>query len=373
MDTNQLSEKKGTKGYRFLMMTLYVVLGLLFYWFLGFLMDDISDQPGPSLTEIQKKYQDPSIVKEKENYILGQKRITSTIEEKRQQQTLLQTSIASYRDTMNQLLDLQKASIQKGVIFSPESQKNLQNVTDLYLDYQKQFQDLNNSITKDNLEAQQLQNKIKEVNDNLAKQNEQAEKDYNAQWVRHSWAMAGIQLLILIPLLLVTAILYRKYKKSMYRSMILAAAIAVFLKIAIVMHYYFPSYLFNYLLILVLIVTTIRVLVSMLRRISSPKPAWLQKQYREAYQKVQCPECQFSIKPSISKLFFPDSKGLLPVQNYGYLEKVEAYTCPSCGELLFEKCRHCSHLRHSLLTYCDYCGAKKELSYDKEDKTEGNF
>lgn len=74
MDMNQLSEKKGTKGHRFLMMTLYVVLALLFYWFLGFLMDDISDQPGPSLTEIQKKFQDPSFVKEKETYTLGQKK-----------------------------------------------------------------------------------------------------------------------------------------------------------------------------------------------------------------------------------------------------------------------------------------------------------
>lgn len=269
---------------------------------------------------------------------------------------------------MNQLLDLQKASIQKGVTFSPESQKNLQNVTDLYLDYQKQFQDLNSSITKDNLEAQQLQNKIKEVNDKLVKQNEQAEKEYNELWVKHNWAMAGLQLIILIPLLLVSALLYRKYKTTIYRAMILAVGIAVFLKISIVMHQYFPSYLFNYLLILILIALTIQTLISMLRMVNSPKPAWLQKQYQEAYQKAQCPECQFSIKPSVSKLFYPDAKGNLPVANYSYLETVDKYTCPSCGVLLFEKCSDCSHLRHSLLGYCDNCGAKKDFAYTLSNK-----
>ncbi len=360
MDTTQASEKKGPKGYRFLVMALTIVLGLLLYWFLGFLMDDISNQPGPCLSEIQKKYQDPVLVKEKETFNKQLTKLSGTIEEQHQQQTILQTSINSYRDTMNQLLDLQKASIQKGITFSPESQKNLQDVTNLYLEYQKQFQDLNGSITKDNLEAQQIQNKIKEIDDQLSKQNEQANKDYEAQWVKHNWAMAGLQLLILIPLLLLVTYLFRAYRKSPYKPIILAAGVAIFLKIALVMHDYFPSYIFKYLLILVLIYVTVKALISKLRMIAAPNPLWLQKQYREAYQKTQCPMCQYPIKPGIAKFFITENGGNVPVSASSYLDTVETYTCPSCGENLFEKCSNCSHVRYSLLAYCDYCGAKKE-------------
>lgn len=366
MFTEQTIEKKGPKGYRFLVIALNIVLGLLLYWLLGFLMDDISDQPGPSLIEIQKKYQDPKLVTEKKTFEKQLTKITGSIDEQHQQQTILQTSINSYRDTMNQLLDLQKASIQKGVTVSPESQKNLQNVTDLYLDYQKRFQDLNSSITKDNLEVQQLQNKIREIDGTLAIQNEQANKDYNAQWTKHNWAMAGLQLLVLIPLLLITAYLLKRYRKSAYQSMFIAAAIAVFLKIALVMHEYFPSYIFKYLLILALIYITTRALITKLQMIAAPNPAWLQKQYREAYEKTQCPICEFPIKPSIAKFLTTESKGNLPISNYSYLDKVDAYTCPCCGEQLFEQCAHCSHVRHSLLMYCDFCGKKKEVN-DNQD------
>lgn len=357
---DELNEKKGTKGYRFLMMLLYAVLGLLLFWFLGFMMYDISNQPGPSLTEIQKNIQDPVLVKEKESINKQLQKLTSTIDERHQQQTILQTSITSYRDTMNQLLDLQKASIQKGVVFSPESQKNLQNVTDLYLDYQKQFQDLNNANTADNLQAQQFKNQIKAIDEKLALQNKTADLEYRNQWMKHNWAMAGLQLLILIPLLLIAAFLFKKYRKSVYKSIFLTAGIAIFLKIALVMHDYFPSYLFKYVFILALIYTTIRVLLSMLRMLTAPKPEWLQKQYREGYDKAQCPSCQFSIKPSISKFFYPEKKGNLLVPDYAYLNEVTDYTCPSCGEVLFEKCGNCSHPRYALLHYCDNCGAKKE-------------
>lgn len=349
-------------------MGLNILFGLLIYWFLGFLMDDISDQPGPKLDEIQTKYQDQTLVKEKKAINQQLTKLSSTIDGQHQQQSILETSINSYRDTMNQLLGLQKASIQKGVTFSPESQKNLQNVTNLYLDYQKQFQDLNNSITKDNLEVQQLQNKIKEIDEQLSKQNVQADTEYQAQWVKHNWAMAGLQLLVLIPLLLIAVYLLRAYKDSMYKPMIMAASIAIFIKISLVMHDYFPSYIFKYLLVLVLIYVTALALISKLKMVAAPNPPWLQGQYREAYQKNQCPICQFSIKPSISKFFTSEAKSNLPMTNFSYLDKVDTYTCPSCGELLFEKCTHCSHVRYSLLMYCDFCGVKKE-HHNKDNKS----
>ena len=370
MTTTQINEKKGPRGYRFLVLTLNIVLGILIYWLLGFVMDDISDQPGPVRYEIEKKYQDPALVKEETAINAQIQKRTNTINEQQQQQKILETSINSYRDTMNQLLDLQKASIQKGISFSPESEKNLQDVTALYLNYQKQFQDLNNSITKDNLEVQRLQNRIQEIQSKLSIQNEQADKEYNSLWIKHNWAMAGLQLLVLIPLLLITAFIYRKYRESPYKAIIIAVGVAVFFKISMVMHNYFPSYIFKYLLILALIYITGRLLISKLRMIAAPNRPWLDKQYSEAYQKNTCPICQFAIKPSISKFFITENKKTLPIPDYHYLDAVDAYSCPCCGSLLFEKCSSCSHLRYSLLSYCDSCGTKKEEHQSRLAKDE---
>lgn len=367
MDTKQRKEKKGPKGpkgpkgHRAFVMILTILLGLLIYWFLGFLLDDISDQPGPSLQEIQKKYQDPSLIKNKETSNEKMNKLIIILEEQQQQQTILQTSINSYRDTMDQLLDLQKASIQKGIPFAAAAQKNVQQITNLYLDYQKQFQDLNNSITKNNLEKQQLQNQINAIDNQLEKQNKLAYKEYNVQLIKHNWTIAGSQLLILIPLLLITTFLIKTYKTNLYQPMFIAIGIAIFCKIALVMHDYFPSYIFKYLLILALIYITSVTLIAKLKMFVTPKPSWLQKQYREAYQKTQCPLCQFPIKPGISKFFTVKQQGNnSPLTYSSYLDKIDTYTCPGCGELLFEQCTHCSSVRYSLLKYCDFCGIEKE-------------
>ena len=359
MDTALVKEKKGPKGHRALVITLTILLGLLIYWLLGFVMDDIGNQAGPSLQEVQKKYQDPTLVKNKESFNHQLDKLVAKVDQQKQQQDILQTSINSYRDTMNQLLDLQKASIQKGITFSPESEKNLQQVTSLYLNYQNQFQDLNSSITKDNLARQQLQNQLNDIDRQLDKQNQKAEKEYNDLWVRHNWAMAGLQLLVLIPLLLISAYLFRRYRNSMYKPLIMASGIAVFYKIYEVMHYYFPSYIFKYILVFALIYFTAQTLISRLRMVVTPKPDWLQKQYREAYQKVQCPICQFPIKPGFTK-FVTVEKGANPPLTNSNLHGINRYTCPGCGEELFTQCTHCSHIRYALLPYCDFCGAEKD-------------
>lgn len=357
----QSRERKGPRGHRFLVLMLNIILAILFYWLLGFILDDIASQPGPSLTEIQNRYKDKKLVSQEDLLNKQLNKLNQTISAQTQQQSLLKSSIDGYRDTMNQLLDLQKSSMQKGVSFSSDTQQNLTNVTKLYLDNQQKFQNLNHEMTYANAEAQQLQSQINSIDVTLQKQSEQAYHEYETQITRYYLEIAAIQLLILLPLLIVVAYLFKKYRHSIYRSMIMAIGAAIILKIVFVMHDNFPSRFFKYFLILILIYLVVRSLRAMLHMIVAPQKNWLIKQYREAYQKMQCAMCQYPIQPGIFKLFMPqNTKGNQPT-NMGYLEHVDTYTCPSCGEHLFEKCDQCQHLRHSLLTYCDNCGAEKIL------------
>lgn len=358
-------DMKGPKKIRFLISALNVLLSILVYWLLGFMINDIGNQPEPSLAALQEKYQNPIIVKQNEDLHNQSSLLLLAIARKKQQQTILQDSINSYHDTINQLLELQKAGAQKGDDLSHEAQQNLKTVTGFYLDSQHQFQELNTSISNDNFAAQALQTQIRELDAKLSKPLLQARAKYTSQLNKHNLMMAVFQLMLLIPLLLISGYCFRKYRRSLYKSMIGAIGIAVVLKTVMVLHDHFPSRGFKYILIAALIYITIRGLLSMLRMVAAPKYNWLIKQYREAYQKMQCPVCQFQIRPGVLKFIpMPPNQKEPVMAPLNYLETIEEYTCPGCGELLFEKCSSCSNLRHSLLLYCDHCGTKKQQPGD---------
>lgn len=359
MEDTQRPERKGPARQRLLILILNVVLAILVYWLLGFLIDDIGNQPGPDYQAYLKKYQDPALVKQRDDLSKKDTALTTQIDNARQQQNYLQKSISSYKDTTNQLLEIQRSSLQKGVSFSTQSQTNLANVTNLYLQYQQKYQDLNNQISARNLEQQQLRNQLSQINTQLDKQATTAFEDQQKATKIHNLFMAGLKLLVLIPILLIVLFLYRRYKETIYKNMILAVTIAVLLKIAQVMHEHFPSRFFKYILIIVLLYLVIRALISMLRSIESPKKDWLLKQYKEAYQKLLCPECQYPIQPGIMKFFTPRSQSLEKAMDSTYLQKIDQYSCPSCGTHLFEPCVVCQQTRYSLLKYCDHCGAEK--------------
>lgn len=348
-------QPKGPTSYRFLVTSLNVLLAILFYWLLGFVLQDISNQPGPSWETIQTHYQDPVLIKQKAALTQQDQTLSQEMNTIHKQQELLQTSINSYRDTMNQLLDLQKSNTQKNTTTTAETQQNLANATKLFLENQQRFQALNSTASQTNDTLQQVRNKTEKINNQLSEQTERGNKEYNSQLQSHNIKVALLQLALLIPLLLITAYFFKQYRLTIYKSMIIAVGVALILKIVMVMHEHFPSRAFKYIFILVLIVLVIRTLKNLLRMMLSPKSNWLQKQYREAYKKMQCPVCEYAIRPGVLK-YATLEKNIRLSDN---LPNIETYSCPSCGVHLFEKCSQCGNSRHSLLPFCETCG--KEL------------
>lgn len=355
-------ERKGPAGHRLLITGLNILLAILVYWLLGFILDDISNQPGPSFVALQQTYQDKTLLSQKNALSQEIAHLNHTIDTLKQQQVFIQSSINNYRDTMNQLLSLQKSSVQKGIALSAETQQNLVKVTQQYLDNQRRYQALNYAIADRYTDMQHLQSQADVIDTKLEAQTIQANQEYNTQLFRHNLKIAGLQLCVLLPLLIIVTFVYRRFRQSIYVPMIKAVGIAILIKILLVMHEHFPSRIFKYLLILTLIYLVAWALRAMLRMSIRPKINWLMKQYREAYQKMRCAICQYPITPGMLKLAPPyKQKKLQQIQLLPYVSTVEGYVCPSCGEPLFEKCEHCQHMRHSLLGYCDNCGFKKEI------------
>ncbi len=360
--TAEHGKRKGSFGYRFLITTLNILLAVLFYWLLGFVLDDISDQPGPDWTTIQTSYQDKALVAQNKSLNEQLLNLNRTIDSLKQQQSLTQSSISSYRDTMNQLLSLQKSSVQKGVNISADAQQNLTKVTQEYLDNQQRYQKLNTTLADKYNAAQDIQSQINSNNTKLDAQSTEANKEYQKQMARYNLKIAALQLCFLLPLLVLVTYLYRRFRQTIYVSMFIAVGIATLIEIALVMHEHFPSRYFKYILILALIFLVIWALKAMLRMIVKPQSKWLQKQNRDAYQKMLCAICQYPITPGLLKLTLPVRKQKeMQLANLDYLTKIDDYICPSCGEKLFEKCEQCHEIRHSLLSFCDHCGFEKKI------------
>ena len=358
----QTRQVKGPASQRFWILALNILLAILVYWLLGFIFDDIGNQPGPSWQKTLTRFQNQTLVKQNETLLNQANDYSKQMESLRRKQDLLQTSINSYRDTMTQLLDLQKASAQKGLTISAITQQNLDSATKLYLEGQQQFQTLNSSITEANDTLQQARKKSAVITDVLNEQTKQGYESYNAQVLQHNLKAAALKLMVLIPLLLITAYFFVTKRHSIYIRMIAATGIAIIAKMVMVMHEHFPARMFKYLLISLLLILVARALIGLLRRMTAPKPSWLLKQYKEAYKKLLCPICEYPIHPEAIKysaLIQPNVKNIT-FGDSSRLHNIEKYSCPSCGTGLFKKCTVCEHTRHSLLPFCENCGTESE-------------
>ena len=177
----------------------------------------------------------------------------------------------------------------------------------------------------------------------------------------HRLRLAFYQLLILVPLLLATAYPLAKRRSSLYYPLFLAVGGATLLKVALVVHEYFPSRYFKYILIFVLLLVVARLLVHLIRTVAFPKAAWMKRQYREAYERFLCPVCEYPIRTGPRKFLYWTRRTVHKVLPQGDSSVVEeAYTCPACGTAVFEVCDSCKKVRHSLLDHCEHCGATKE-------------
>ncbi len=355
--------RKGPVAYRLMVFVFSVVFGVLFYWLLGFVINDIGTWPGPDLVGMEAELLDPQLLQVERSLNEQLEETNRQIRETRDKQQLLKDSIDNAKRTMDQLLEIQRLSLENSSALSSEQQAAMSKSIELFLANQQQYQEYNEEISRLNERLVDLQQQQRENARQLEEARMPVREQYQRQRQRHNLLMAGLKLAVLVPLLLVVLGLFLLRRNSIYTPLIYAAAIAVAVKVMLVMHEYFPSRYFKYILILVSLAAVTWILVYLLRMIAFPKRDWLLKQYRDAYEAFFCPICSYPIRRGplkymawtrrslrkASRLWAPASTAI----------EEETYTCPMCGTELFEKCSHCESVRHSLLPACDKCGAEK--------------
>ncbi len=354
-------QHRGPWTHRFLVRLFTVILTVLIYWMLDFVISDIGNWPGPVLSDVEEELLDQDLVKQEgdlEEKIADAQR---EIQEQRTLQTIVRDSTSNSRQTESYLLNIQRLNLQKDVVPSEEEREALAVARRLFLANQKQYQALNREIARLNEELRDLQGRQRELIKTLNEKREVVHTEFDRRLWHHRLRMAVLKLAVLIPLLALAVVLFLKNRKSIYVWLIYAFGIALALKVGLVMHEYFPSRYFKYILILISLAIVARILVVLLRTIARPGKKWLLKQYREAYEAFFCPICDYPIRRGPMKYLFwtrrtIKKRGFPPTVTTGI---DEPYTCPMCSTKLFEECNQCHAVRHSLLPSCDKCGAKK--------------
>jgi len=285
------------------------------------------------------------------------------IASRKQRQQVLRDSTSNSEKTMNQLLELQKLTLQKGVTPSAEEVKALAESQRLFLANQAKYQEMNDQITTLSEQLGDLENQQRAAQKTLDEQRPAVRDEYDRLHSRHQFKLATLKLAVLLPLLGVAVWLFLKKRAKLYAPLIYGFGLALICKVTLVMHEHFPRRYFKYILIVAALLLVARILVYLLRSIAFPKLDSLLKQYREAYEHFFCPVCSHPIRrgPLKHRFWTRTSLKKLQLSETAASAADEPYICPVCATPLFEECPVCKHIRHSLLPACVHCGAEKPL------------
>jgi hypothetical protein len=354
-------ERRGTWWQRFLIWVFSIALALLFYWLLGFVLQDIGRLKGPDWNELQKAQLDPELQKTSERIATDLENVKREIENQERRQRLLRDSTASSQKTLSQLLELQRMSLEQKARLPEAQETALAESQRLFLDNQKKDQEFTESLAtlferQSTLTDEQRGNQTKIA---------AAHEPLNAEFARleraHRLRVAAIKIGVLTPLVVIGGWLFARYRNSTYAPIVYAFGVAVLAKTFLVMHEYFPSEYFRYILILSALAVIGWLLARLLAVVARPSRDTRLKQYRESYDAFLCPVCQYPIRRGPLRFMSWTPRSLRRASKPLAGACDEPYTCPSCSTTLFEKCPNCSGTRHALLPACEHCGAAKEI------------
>lgn len=354
--------KKGTWSVRTGILLSTIFLAVLFYWFLGFATHDIRSIKGPDYDLFLEEKIGKELKDKQESLGAEISRLNSEIRALKEEQALKSSGSKNMEATLEQL-NKQIASTKDDA-----ERERLNRRLDDFLKIQQEYQDLLGKISQSTLDRQALEREMNEVQKEIGSRDEAASLEWRKQMDAHRTKLALLELGLMVPLLLLAGYaLLRVQKKqgSLLFPVLLAFVCATLVRLFFTLHEYLPRIWFKYIAIVAVIVVIIRFLVYLVGLATRPRPDRLLLQYRQAYEKYLCPICEYPIRVGPLKYLFWTRKSavktLAGTQKRQAASLSQPYTCPACGQILFETCPDCGNIRHTLMEHCEHCGARKEV------------
>ncbi len=356
--------QNGPWGQRLLIYFFSGLFGLLVFWLLGFVVRDIDTWRGPTWEEVESRLRDPAL-RDGASTVRGEiEQTTRSINNHRQRQAALRDSASNSERTMNQLLQLQKLTLEKSLSPTPAETEALATSQQLFLANQSKYQEINEQVSALSEQLLALQNRERDIQKSVDAQTPEIQAEFARLRFRHEVKIAASKLAALLPLLGLASWFYFKRRSNLYAPLLNGFGLALIVRVGLVMHQHFPERYFKYILIAISIAIVARILVHLIQSRAFPKAESLLKQYRDAYEHFLCPVCEHPIRRGALKFLFWTRRSLknLRVPESASNPPDEPYVCPVCATQLFEECPHCKATRHSLLPACCHCGDAKSFT-----------
>jgi predicted RNA-binding Zn-ribbon protein involved in translation (DUF1610 family) len=348
---SKTTDRRGPAAYRLGIALLGALLTVLLIWLLGFILRDIDRIEGPDWSAIEAKHVERDLIVRRATLATERERLASETAAEELTQAKHERDRESAEATITVLRQLEGGG--PGVSLSPELQKAVTDNLNFFLGLQEDYRNASLRVTELRNRLRSIELESLDIEATIKTQSIPAQEEYAKAWQRHQYLRASLKLAFLIPLFLVFAFWALKKRTSPFRTLPFSGLAASAWKVGAVMHEHFPSEVFKYIAIGAGIAVVLAFLVGMILLIVAPRPEWLHRQRREAYRKRRCPTCADPIR------FDEKELATTPAATPGeVVEHPSVYTCPACGDTLFERCPSCGKIRHALLPYCSACGVE---------------
>lgn len=348
---------RGPWLHRLMVRTFAVLFGVLIYWLLGFVLADIGNLTGPEYAEFEARLLDQSLIERSAAVADEIAEVTRQTGALAGRQRAIGDAAESSQRTLNQMLELQRLSLERDIAFGEDNQKALLEGQQQFLANQRRYQELSEQLATLGERAESLRRAAESADDALRNAREPVRHAFQAALRRHNLKVGAIKLTFLVPLLALAIGCFLRYRTSSYATLVYPFGIAVMVKVFAVMHQHFPSPYFKYILIGTSLLIVLRILVHLIGLVARPKLSWLLRQYRDAYDSFACPVCDFPIRRGPLRYMSWTRRSLRRHPPLAAAALEETYTCPSCTTELYGKCERCGGVRHALLPACQHCGA----------------
>lgn len=340
---------------------LSALLAVLTVWLLGFVLDDLGDIEGPYYQSVVDEYVDESLRQRTDDLEREIAELETRVARKQELQRDLKRSMNNARETMQQMMGLHRLTLEQQVPPTAAEKEALAVAQQRFLQAQDRYEAANAEIASSNETKFQLRQELQSVLETADEQEKPAREEYQKRRQAHQFKVASYKLAFIVPLFLLAAWLFSRYRGSAYRSVLLALLLATFWKLGRVMFDHFPREFFKYIAIVAAIAIVLAFLIWLLRKAVKPNRQLLLDRYREAYRGHVCPICAFPIARGPLRFALWTRKGPrlaagVDLANGQDVPAETPYACPSCGTTLFAQCRNCEGPRHALLPFCEHCG-----------------
>ena len=341
--------RKGPRLHRMGIVFFSGLLAVLLIWLGRFGLHDIEGLPVPQISNTQLFEQMTGL---RETI----KEIDRKLKVEQERQGYLQESTESSRQTLDQLLDMHRASLDKELAISPEESKAFAASQEIFLRNQEQVQAVMESTLALKAERRVAEEALRDAQAEVSA----AQRPLRE---RHRHIVALLKFAALAPFVALGAWLFARKRGSSFAPLMHAFNAAVLFLLLTVIHEHFPKEYYKYMFLAMAIATVAGLLAFLIRQFTRPSASWLLQRCKEAYHASQCPVCQYPIVAHDMRSLVPPRPGWrLRMQTVPERDKAAAHVCPSCGTRLFDTCGNCQELRHTLLPHCLHCGAETEAS-----------